>query len=160
MSPKKKIFGAAILGALLLISTPLFADATATVDLTSQLQNGALAIEGLRAVQVGDIVLLRGKTLDPGEAARAALLVQQLGYARVANLIQVTDPPDDAAIERIAKRHLAMQRALDGCSLRVDSQKGVLTVVGKVASPLQKDVAIGVLRNIDGVRSVKANFEN
>ena len=53
-----------------------------------------------------------------------------------------------------------MQRALDGCSLRVDSQKGVLTVVGKVASPLQKDVAIGVLRNIDGVRSVKANFEN
>jgi len=158
MKSKTSILGASVVAALMLIANPSHADSTAVVDITPQLQS-LTNIEGLQAVEVGGIVVLRGKTTDPADAVRAATLVQSLGYPRVANLIRVFEPPDDAAIQRVAERRLAMHRALDGCSLRVDSQQGVLTLAGKVQSALQTDVAIGVLRNIDGVRGVKTNIQ-
>jgi osmotically-inducible protein OsmY len=149
---------AAIVAALLLITTSAGADSASVVDLTSQFQGSGLNVDGLRAVEVGGIVVLRGRTTDAATAQRAGLLAQNLGYTRVANLIQVVSPPDDARIERVAERQLAMWRALDGCSFRVDSNGGVLTVGGKVSQELQKDIAVDVLRNIDGVRAVKADF--
>jgi osmotically-inducible protein OsmY len=102
--------------------------------------------------------VLRGRTTDPSLAERAGVLALSLGYARVANLIRVVAPPDDAAIQRVAERQLAMHRALDGCKFRVDSTAGVVTVGGKVNQELQKDVAIGLLRQIDGVRSVRSDL--
>jgi osmotically-inducible protein OsmY len=158
MRTKTSIAGAAITAALLLTTIPSHADSTAVVDLTSQLQSAG-NIDGLTAIEVGGIVVLRGRTAEPAAAQRAGTLAQSLGYSRIANLIQVVAPPDDAAIERMAERRLAAHRALDGCSLRVDSQQGVVTVMGTVQHELQKDVAISLLRNIDGVRGVKANFE-
>jgi osmotically-inducible protein OsmY len=158
MRAKTLILGAATFAALLLVAIPAGADSASTVDLTSQFQGSGLDVDGLRAVEVGGIVVLRGRTTDAAVAQRAGVLAQSLGYARVANLIQVVPPPDDAAIERVAERQLAMRRSLDGCSFHLDSHGGVLTVAGKVTHELQKDIAVNVLRNIDGVRSVKASF--
>lgn len=160
MKAKSGLFGAAIVAALVVVSTPVRADSTATVDLTPQLQSAGLAIDGLQAMEVGGIVILRGKAVDAESAQRAGVLAQQLGYKRVANLIQVVETPDDALIERVAERKLAMQRSLDGCRLRVDSRRGVLTINGTVISELQKDVALNAVRNIDGVRAVRSNFSD
>lgn len=149
--------GAATLAALCFIAIPMHADTTAVVDLTSQMQND-VKIDGLSAIEIGGIVVLRGITTDPSLAARAGVLAQNLGYARVANLIRVVAPPDDAAIQRTAERQLSIHRSLDGCKFRVDSTAGVVTVAGSVDHELQKDVAISVLRQIDGVRSVHSDL--
>jgi len=152
------MLSAAIVAALLLITIPAEADSTAVVDLTSQFQGSGLNVDGLRAVEVGGIVVLRGRTTDAAMAKSAGVFAQNLGYSRVANLIQVVPPADDAAITRVAERQLAMRRSLDGCSFHIDSTAGVLTVGGKVSHELQKDIAMGVLLKIDGVRAVKADF--
>jgi len=149
---------AAMVVSLMVLSPAANADSLTVVDLTPQLQGAHLGIDDLRAVEVGGVAVLRGRTTDPAAAERAGTLLRSLGYTRVANLIRVIEPPNDAAIERVAERKLAMNRALDGCSLRVDSQLGVVSVAGEVSSELQKDVAIGLLRNIDGVRAVKSDL--
>ena len=112
------MLGAAVVSALLVLSTPLMADSTATVDLTPQLQSAGLDIDNLRAVEVGGIVILRGKAVDAAAAQRAGTIAEQLGYTRVANLIQVTPPADDDAIERRTERSLAMNRALEGSATK------------------------------------------
>lgn len=159
MKSKPFVVSSAIVAALLLVSIPTHADSSATVDLTPQLQKAGVEVDGLSAVEVGGIVVLRGRTVDPAAAERASLATQNLGYPRVANLIRVVTAPNDAVIERTAERRLAMQRSLDGCSLRVDSNAGVLTVAGKVQSELQKDLAVNVLRSINGVRTVKFDLQ-
>ncbi len=159
MKSKKFILSAAFVAVLFSFSTYSRANSVAVVDLTPQLQSAGLNIDGLEAVDVGGIVVLRGKTTDSATASRAGFLVQSLGYSRIANLIRVIEPPDDAVIERVAERRLSMTRALDGCRLRVDSNGGVVTVAGKVTSELQKDVALDLVRGIHGVRAVKAGFE-
>jgi osmotically-inducible protein OsmY len=158
MKTKKLIVSAAFVAALMTRALSVRADSTAIVDLTPQLQSAGIDIDGLQAVDVGGIVVLRGTTTDATTAARAAVCTQSLGYTRVANLIRVVEPPDDAVIARVAERRLAMHRSLDGCRLRVDSSRGIITVAGKVNSETQKDIAVDLLRNIDGVRSVKADF--
>ncbi|MDQ6799223.1 MAG: BON domain-containing protein [Acidobacteriota bacterium] len=157
MKTRTTYLGAATLAALCCIAIPMYADSNAVVDLTSQLRND-VRIDGLSAVEVGGIVVLRGRTGDASLAERAGVLAQKLGYARVANLIRVVAPPDDAAIQRMAERKLATDRALDGCRFHVDSNGGVVTVAGKVNQELQKDVAVDVLRQIEGVRSVHSDL--
>jgi osmotically-inducible protein OsmY len=157
MKTRTTHIGAATLAALCFIAIPMHADSNAVVDLTSQMES-VVKIDGLSAIEIGGIVVLRGRTTDPSLAERAGVVAQNLGYARVANLIRVVAPPDDAAIQRVAERQLAMHRALDGCKFRVDSTAGVVTVGGKVNQELQKDVAIGLLRQIDGVRSVRSDL--
>lgn len=155
---KSTIFGAAIFAALLALPLTAKADDTATVDITPQLQQSGLDIAHLRGIEVGGIVILRGQAIDVATAAQAAQYATHLGYARVANLIQVVAAPDDAAIRRNVERKLSLQRSLEGCDLRVASQKGVVTIAGKIASELQRDVALDVARNIDGVRAVKTDL--
>ena len=130
-----------------------------TVDLTQQfVAAGIHNVDGLRALEVGGIVILRGETYDAANAEAAGNEAQTLGYTRVANLIRVIDPPDDERITRTAERQLAT-RALDGCKFHLDSEHGVLTVSGTVRYELQKDVALSILRDIDGVRELRASFD-
>ena len=152
------LLGAAALSALLIL--PAKADSAASVDITPQLQKSGLDIDNLRGIEVGGIVILRGKAPDAASAAAAGAYASSLGYERVANLITVFDPPDDRAIERVAERKLALQRALEGCNLHVDSKRGIVTVQGTVSSELQKDVALDIVKNIDGVRSVRPGFRD
>jgi osmotically-inducible protein OsmY len=157
---KSTIIGAAVFAALLAFPIASKADNTASVDITPQLQRSGLDIDNFRGIEVGGIVILRGKALDQASAERAGEYAAQLGYTRVANLIQVITPPDDAAIRRNAERRLALQRSLEGCDIRVNSEKGVVTIAGKVNSPLQRDVAMDIVRNIDGVRAVKSSLSD
>jgi len=124
-------------------------------DITAALVQAGAKVKELKALEVGGIVVLRGRTDDRASAEQAAALTHGLGYARVANLIQVVVPADDVAIERLAERQLGMSRSLDGCQIHVDSDNGVVRLNGTVQSELQKDVAIQLVRSIYGVKSVQ-----
>lgn len=160
MTTRTSLLGTALCAALLVLPNAAKADSNASVDITPQLRNSSLDIDNLRGIEVGGIVILRGRAVDAATAALAGAYATQLGYTRVANLIEVVEPPDDKQIERTAERQLALQRSLDGCNLHVDSNRGVVTLQGRVNSELQKDVALDIVRNIDGVRSVKAGFRD
>ena len=144
--------------AVLLFAIPVMAEQPATRDVTQQFVTAGVTVEGLRAVEVGGIVVLRGRTTDSAAAEQVASIAQALGYARVANLIQV-EVADDVRIERAAERRLAIYRGLDGTQIAIDSTNGVVRLTGKVSSELQKDMAASLVRNIDGVRSVQVALQ-
>ena len=154
---------AAILVALLSFTIPALAlekpSSAQASDVTARFADGGFHIDGLKAIEVGGIVVLRGKTTDPAEAARVADFAKTLGYERVANVVGVVDPPNDEVIERSAERALASHRTLDGCTFHIDSQQGVVHLAGRVQYELQKDVAANLVRSIDGVRDVKMEMQ-
>jgi len=152
----------AITAAVAILASPMVrAEEPAAVDLTSSFRTAGLAdIDRLAVYEVGGIVIIRGRTDSSDRAASASRIASQLGYTRVANLVQLTTAPDDVAIQRAAERALARHRSLDGCTLTVDSQHGVVRVAGTVHNELQKQVAVELLKNIDGVRGVEAELSH
>ena len=106
-----------------------------------------LRIDGFSATNVGGIVVLKG-TSDAASAQQAAVVVKQLGFARVANLIVTRVAANDETIRRDAERQLTLTRALDGCTLHVSCVNGILRVDGTAYNDLQVDVARQVLRNV------------
>ena len=155
MRANKIISAAVVVAALVLATIPVMAQQPATHDLTQQFVMAGVVVEDLRAVEVGGIVVLRGRTTDRTAAEKAVTVAQSLGYGRVANLIQVADIPDDARIMRAAERQLAVHRGLDGTEIVVDSTNGIVRLSGRVSSEVQKDVAFNLVRKIDGVRAVQ-----
>lgn len=152
-------FGVVAVAALVLFTNSAVAATPAANDITAQFITAGVNVDALRAVEVGGIVVLRGRVADPADGQRAAAVALSLGYKRVANLIQVVEPADDVTIERIAERRLGIQRSLDGCQFHIDSDNGVLHLSGKVQYELQKDMAMQIVRNIDGVRSVRNELQ-
>jgi len=128
-------------------------------DVTSMFANSGVVVAGLRAVDVGGILVLRGNTIDPAQAEAAAAYAKTLGYTRVANLVQISEPVDDAAIARRVERQIALSRGLDGCNIKIDSQDGAVRISGTVQHELQKDFAMEVVRNVDGVKSVRSDLQ-
>src|SRR5882724_5602973 len=110
-----KHFGTAALAALLFAALPMVAADSQVNDITPALVQAGAHVDRLKAVEVGGIVVLRGRAIDAATALQAATLTQGLGYTRVANLIVVVQPADDVAIERFAERKLGMSRGLEGC---------------------------------------------
>ena len=135
------------------------AETPATHDVTAKFVSAGVLLEGFRAVEVGGIVILRGHAIDNASADQAAVVAQNLGYNRVANLIQMDAVPDDARIARAAERGLAFQRGLDGTQIVVVSSNGVVHLTGTVSNELQKDMAVHIVRNIDGVRAVQMSLK-
>ncbi|HEV7485101.1 MAG TPA: BON domain-containing protein [Thermoanaerobaculia bacterium] len=154
-----KTRAAAVAIAFSLSAIPVFAIQPTALDVTPQLVTAGVTVDGLRAVEVGGIVVLRGRTADRAAAEQAGTVAQSLGYARVANLIQVFQAPDDARIERAVERELSVHRGLDGTQITVDSTNGVVHLTGKVYSELQKDMAVNVVKTVDGVRSVQTSLQ-
>jgi osmotically-inducible protein OsmY len=150
----------AVTAAMALFAGPmLLADEPAAVDLTSSFRTaGCGSIDNLAVYEVGGIVIIRGRTDNADNASRASRVASQLGYTRIANLVQLSSAPDDAAIQRAAERELARHRSLDGCKLQVDSRHGVVHVAGTVHSELQEQVALELVKNIDGVRGVQSEL--
>ena len=130
-----------------------------TKDVTSLFANSGIAVQGLRAVDVGGILVLRGRTLDQAQAVAVGAFAKTLGYTRVANLVRVDQAVDDAALERSIERHLALSRGFDGCNIKVNSQDGAVHMTGTVQHELQKDYALEVVRNVDGVKSVQSDLQ-
>ncbi|HEV8658519.1 MAG TPA: BON domain-containing protein [Thermoanaerobaculia bacterium] len=148
---------------LLLLATTAFAakqdSGPQPTDLTPQFRAEGFAIDRLQAFEIGGVVVIRGRALDAAVAEDAGRFAQSLGYTRIANLVKVVAPPDDAVIERLAERELSRHRSLDGCTFYIDSDNGVVRLAGHVRHQLQKDYAIELLRNIDGVREVHADLQ-
>lgn len=125
-----------------------------TVETAIQKEN--LPIAGLSVRSVGPIVILRGNG-DAESAAKAESVAKAMGCVRVANLIKAGTATNDENIRREAERQLASTRALDGCTLHVSCQNGVLNVSGKVQSELQKDTARMVLRGV-GAKEIRIDL--
>ena len=149
----------AVLAAVLIVATPYTARAAApqAIDLTNTFRTAAPAVDRLQVYEISGIVIIRGRTADKAQAAALGDYATSLGYARVANLVQIVED-DDAQITRMAERELTIHRSLDGCRFHVTSDRGVVHVAGTVRHELQKDVAVQVLRSIDGVRSVQVDL--
>lgn len=135
----------------------LDAPAISDNDITQALQRANVSVQGLMAHNVGGIVVLRG-TADAPTAERATAVVKSLGITRVANLIQTPAPFDDENIRREAERQLAGTRALDGCTLKVSCNQGILRVSGTIQNDLQEDAAKSVLRSVHGAHEVQVQL--
>jgi hypothetical protein len=135
------------------VVTPQIPDAT----IVKAVRDANLRIDGFSATNVGGIVVLKG-TADATSAQQAAVVVKQLGFARVANLIVTRVAADDEVIRREAERQLTLTRALDGCTLHVSCVNGILRVDGTAYNELQIDVARNVLRGV-GAHEVQVSLK-
>ena len=154
----RTITKAVAIAAILLAGTTVFAATPQTTDLTEQFRGAGAAVDRLQVYEIAGIVIIRGRAASTADAESLNQYAQTLGYSRVANLIQIVKHEDDL-IARKAERELSVHRALDGCQFRVTSDHGVVHLSGRVAHELQKDVAMQVLRSIDGVQSVQVALE-
>jgi osmotically-inducible protein OsmY len=136
------------------------ADVAQNIDeeaIAKVLRSNKLGIADLSVRSAGGIVILRG-TGDAESKQQAGAIVKSLGVARVANLITAPATFDDEAIRREAERELASTSSLDGCILKVNCRKGVLSVTGTVQNELQKDAARAALKAIRGAREVRVDL--
>jgi osmotically-inducible protein OsmY len=129
------------------------------IDITdSFVKAGVVDVDHLLVYQINGIVLMRGAAAGRATAEEAARVAKTLGYARVANLIQVIGPSDDVTIVRSAEGALGRSESLVGCKFHLDSVRGVVRVGGNVDKEIQKDVAIELLRRVRGVKEVHSDL--
>lgn len=147
--------------AIAVLITALTPVATAAVpeskDLTPQFITAGASLDRLQVYEIAGIVIIRGRAMDQAKAEEIGRIAQTLGYSRVANLVQVVENRD-RELARAAEVELSVNRSLDGCKFRVTTDQGVIRVAGEVKHELQKDVAMQVLRNIDGAKSVEVHL--
>ena len=155
---KAQTLKAATLAAIILTTSAAFAATPVTTDLTNTFRGANAAVNQLQVYEISGIVIIRGRTNDKAQAEVLSQYARSLGYQRIANLVATTTH-DDATIQRKAEVELSVHRALDGCRFRVRSEQGVVHVAGQVSHELQKDVAMQVLRTIDGVQSVAMKLD-
>ena len=148
----------AIAAILVAVSSPASAATPQTTDLTNTFLAANAPVDRLQVYEIAGIVIIRGRAISQTDAELLNQYAQTLGYARVANLIQIVKH-EDGIIARKAERELSVHRALDGCRFRVTSDRGIVKVSGSVTHELQKDVALQVLRSIDGVQSVEVTLD-
>jgi len=153
-------YRAALFVSLVVAVFPVAARAqTEPVDLTAMFRSAGVDITDLQVYQISDIVLIRGTTADGEKAKNAGAVARNLGYQRVANLIEVTEPVNDVDIVRFAEGRLGRQRSLDGCRFHIDSLNGIVRIGGSVDRELQRDFAVDLLRRIDGVKEVHSTLK-
>jgi osmotically-inducible protein OsmY len=146
------------IAAILILATPAaLAAQPQTNDITDQFRATGAIVDRLQVYEVAGIVVIRGRATDKAQADMIGRHANSLGYTRIANLIQIVEN-NDAQMTRAAERELTIHRSLEGCRFTVSADKGIIRVAGQVRHELQKDVAVQVLRSIDGVKSVEANL--
>ncbi|HEX8251636.1 MAG TPA: BON domain-containing protein [Thermoanaerobaculia bacterium] len=154
----RTITKAVAIAALVMTLTPVATAAVpATTDLTPNFIQAGASLDRLQVYEIAGIVIIRGRAFDKAQAEEVGRVAQSLGYTRVANLVQVVENRD-AEIARAAEVELSVHRSLEGCNFRVTSDNGNLRVAGEVQRELQKDVAMQVLRNIDGVKALEVTL--
>ncbi|MDX1298011.1 MAG: BON domain-containing protein [Pseudomonas sp.] len=120
-------------------------------------------------------VILNGSAQTPEAKELAGRLAANTdGVREVSNLLSVSkadssaakaqNAADDAAaaisdawITSKVKSSLIYSRNLDGLSITVDTQQGMVNLSGKVLSNAEKQLAVETARNIRGVRGVDAD---
>jgi osmotically-inducible protein OsmY len=149
--------------ALLLLSVGLLFPLAAPgqiepVDLTAAFRSAGVDIVDLQVYQISDIVLIRGTTADREKAENAWTVARNLGYQRIANLIALGRITSDVEIVRFAEGKLGRSRSLDGCKFHIGSLNGIVRIGGSVDREAQKDMALQLLRKIDGVKQVHSTL--
>ena len=129
---------------------------TDAVDVTAIFVDGGVTIDRLVVVQIGGIVLVRGRTADPAMAVEAMRFAARHGYGRVANMIEIVPGIADGAIETRARHQLEIAQELEGCRFQIDSTGGILRLRGQVESEHQKGFAARLVGRIDGVKEVRS----
>lgn len=152
-------------------------DATLTATIKSKLLwNAATQALAIDVATVDGVVTLKGKaqTADAKQLA-GTLATNTDGVYEVNNLISLgvadtattraeaqakktEDSISDAWITSKVKASLVLNRDLDGLSIDVQSQGGMVVLRGTVASVEMKSLAVEVARNIRGVRGVDADL--
>jgi len=143
---------------LMVLTPAVVAASPEPINRTEEFRGAGAAVDRLKVYEISGILILRGDAKSKEQAEEVSLLAQKLGYTRVANLIHIVQNNDEK-ITREAEVKLANHRSLDGCRFHVRSDQGVVHVGGQVQHELQKDVALLVLRQIDGVRSVEVDLK-
>ncbi|MGA7615717.1 MAG: BON domain-containing protein [Thermoanaerobaculia bacterium] len=143
----------ALLSSILILSPgPLRAASPTGEIIASGLARAGVAVGQLSVVRMDGVVIVRGRVPDAETLRRADSVLKSLGIRRVANMIRVVPPIDDAALERTVERALYLSRSLAGCQFRVDSRNGWISVTGNVRYDMQREVARNIVRRVDGVR--------
>ena len=100
-------------------------------------------------------------TTHAGSLPRPKRLVEM--FARLARREPVDHGALRTAVEestgRSIERQLSLSRGLDGCNIKINSQDGAVHISGTVQRELQKDFAMEVVRNVDGVKSVQSDLQ-
>jgi|SRR5215212_4509759 len=155
---KRQTTQAVVLAMLLVAVAPAALAAPPVTDLTNSFRGAGAAVNALQVYEISGIVIIRGRAADKAQAEILSNYARALGYQRVANLVQ-TVQHDDAAIARRTEVALSVHRSLDGCRFNVRSDQGVVHIGGSVQHELQKDVAMQVVRGVDGVRGVQMDLQ-
>lgn len=151
---------AALLAVFVASLLPVAASAQSEpIDLTAVFRSSGVDITNLQVSEINGIVLIRGTSADRAKVENAGTVAKNLGYQRVANLIGLVGTTKDVDIVRFAESNLVRQRSLEGCRFYLDSSNGVVRIGGSVYQEMQKDVAIDVLRKIDGVKEVHSTLK-
>lgn len=117
-----------------------------------------LPVDRLSVREVEGIVIIRGSARNQTAIERISRMAKDIGFTRVANLVQVRPVADDEAIELRAERHLAGVAGLEGCRFGIDSNDGIVTLSGFVQQELQRDLARTELRRVEGVKEVRSTL--
>jgi hyperosmotically inducible protein len=146
--------------------------------ITTSVKSKLAADDEVKAYQIdvdtnNKVVTLTG-TVETGTAkARAVEIARGTdGVTSVIDNLQVggatasqPDAPDaaramysDAALTTAVKGKLAAETALRALAINVDSRDGVVTLTGEVASRAEKDQALKIARDTEGVKSVTDNL--
>jgi len=151
---------AVAIAAILMVLTPpaVFAASPESINRTEEFRGAGAAVDRLQVYEIAGIVILRGRAQSKAQAEEISQIAQKLGYLRVANLIQIIQHNDEQ-IAREAEVKLANHRSLDGCRFSVRSAQGVVHVGGQVTHELQKDVALLIVRQINGVLGVEVDLK-
>ena len=151
-----RLFAVAAL-VVLFVPAVAFAASPESVNRTEQFRGAGATIDRLQVHELSGILIIRGRATSHAQAAEVSRIAKALGYERVANLVQIAEHNDET-ITRAAEQELTRHHSLEGCQFRVNSSRGVVSVAGRVHHELQKDVALQLLRKIDGVQSVEVNL--
>lgn len=135
------------------VAAPQLTDA----QIADALRRANVRLDGLTVRNADGIVIVSGNA-DRATAEKAVAAVNTLGFTRVANLVQ-HETFDDESLRRAAERQLAQTRSLDGCTLKVSCERGVIHVSGTVQNELQQDIARNVLRGVEGAHQVQVELK-
>lgn len=154
MRTNNHYIGNAVRTSLLTMALLAVPASAATPDIMTALENAGVYVHQPSVVQAEGITIVKGKVANRSAVERASIVLRSLGLGRVANLLQVPVVPEDDQIRRTVEMNLTTARSLDGCRFNVTTQRGVVKLEGTVRDPLQRDIAVALVREVTGVRQV------
>jgi hyperosmotically inducible protein len=144
--------------------------AQSDAGITTKVKSELIADDLVKARQINvdtkdKVVTLTGEVKTPEEESRALEIARKTeGVANVVDLITVVPvqatlgPPDsllsDAGITAAVKTKLLADPDTPGLKLDVDTKDQVVTLTGTVANKAQKEEALQIAKNVEGVRGV------